>query len=359
MRCRFLHNHTMTAVAQKKYVYIYDNQGIELHCLRNHVEVNRLDFLPYHFLLVSIGKLGYLNYQDVSTGDIVCSYKTKRGDTNVLTHNPRNAVVHVGHKQGVVTLWTPNLASPAVEMFCHSGPVRAMAVSPDGHTMATSGSEGRVRLWDLRTYRCVTEFPTLAPAKSIDFSQRGLMALGIDNRVEIFKGDDYYMRHELSAGMINQVKFCPYADVCAIGHSGGFSSIVSPGAGEANFDAFEANPFETLAMRRETEVKQLLDKLQPDMITLDHAAVGSVRPKPTAAAPTAPDSADEGEEDVAATGSIKLKHKARGRSKSSKQWAARKLAQQQAKGTQDRPQVANKSADPDIQHFAHVLDRFK
>ena len=52
--CRFLHNEMMFAVAQKRYLYIYDHTGMELHCLKKHVHVNCLTFLPYHFLLVSI-----------------------------------------------------------------------------------------------------------------------------------------------------------------------------------------------------------------------------------------------------------------------------------------------------------------
>ena len=43
----------MFAVAQKRYLYLYDHSGMELHCLKQHTHVNALTFLPFHFLLVS------------------------------------------------------------------------------------------------------------------------------------------------------------------------------------------------------------------------------------------------------------------------------------------------------------------
>lgn len=276
----WLHNETLLAVAQKKYVYIYDNTGLEVHRLKNHIEVNKLEFLPYHYLLASVGNAGYLKYQDTSTGQLVAEHRTKLGACNVMAQNPNNGIMHLGHANGTVTLWSPTMTTPLVKMLVHRGPVQALAVDRGGNYMATSGLDGQLKIWDVRTYKVVQEYYTPTPASSLSISQMGLLAVGWGPHVSVWKDafktkqKSPYMTHLQPSSAIHDVNFVPFDDVLGFGHGKGISSIVVPGSGEPNFDSLEANVFQTKKQRQEMEVHSLLDKLQPSMITLDPTVVG-------------------------------------------------------------------------------------
>jgi U3 small nucleolar RNA-associated protein 7 len=85
-----------------------------------------------------------------------------------------------------------------------------------------------------------------------------------------------YMVHCFEGSSIEKIEFCPYEDILGVGHSEGFCSLLVPGVGEPNFDSLEANPYESKKQRRETEVHSLLEKIQPDMISLDPMALASM-----------------------------------------------------------------------------------
>jgi U3 small nucleolar RNA-associated protein 7 len=84
-----------------------------------------------------------------------------------------------------------------------------------------------------------------------------------------------YMKHKAKSH-IRSLQFLPFEDVCALGLDTGYSQIVVPGSGEANFDAFEANPFATSKTTQEQLVHGLLEKLSPDSISLRVNTIGSI-----------------------------------------------------------------------------------
>ncbi|XP_042014147.1 probable U3 small nucleolar RNA-associated protein 7 [Salvia splendens] len=320
----FLHNQKLFAAAQKKYVYMYSDNGTEMHCLKEHGAVTKLQFLNKHFLLTSINKLGQLHYQDITTGEMIGNYRTGLGRTDTMEVNPYNNVIGVGHSGGTVSMWKPTSAAPLVKMLCHQGPVTAMAFHSNGHLMATAGMERKIKLWDLRKFEVLQTLP--GTTKSMQFSQKGLLAAATGGSfVQVF-GDlsgsqEYsrYMGHSIAKGyQIRKVQFRPYEDVLAIGHSQGWSSILIPGSGEPNFDTWVANPFETRKQRNEKEVRSLLDKLPPETIMLDPSKIGSVKPATKKEGPTKQDIEAQKEAAIEDAKKTKLKKKTKGRSKPSK-----------------------------------------
>lgn len=278
---KWLHVETLFAVAQKKWVHVYDNKGTEIHCLKRMHNVNTLEFLPYHFLLASGSNDGWLKYLDISIGEMVAEYRTVDDKITLMKQNPSNAVMCIGSAKGVVSMWSPSVKEPLARILCHPAPISSLAFNPSGDKLATTGIDRKIKLWDTRMFKQpLTEYKTNTPVNQIALSQKNVMAVAMGNICEIFRNSETgnvnsinsYLRN-VEDGAITSVEFVPYEDVLGIGSSKGFSSILVPGCGEANFDALEQNPFRTKTQRREHEVKALLEKIPSDLITLDASQI--------------------------------------------------------------------------------------
>ncbi|KAK0386931.1 hypothetical protein NLU13_5244 [Sarocladium strictum] len=285
---KWLHNNQFFAVAQKKHVYIYDRQGVEIHNLRKHRDVTHMEFLPYHFLLSTIGATGVIKYQDVSTGQLVSEVPTHLGQPVSFAQNPYNAILHAGHQNGTVTLWSPNTGTPLVKLLAHNGPVRSLAIDREGRYMVSTGQDRKMAVWDIRMFKPVHNYMTRQPASSVAISDTGLTAVSTNTYTTVYRGlfdknaavqqrvSQPYMRWGGEGRRMERVKWCPFEDILGVGHDAGFSSLIIPGAGEANYDALEVNPLETAKQRQESEVRGLLNKLSPEMIALDPNFIGQL-----------------------------------------------------------------------------------
>lgn len=198
----------------------------------------------------------------------------------------------MGHQNGQVTLWSPNSSTPLAKLLPNKGPVRALAVDRSGHYMVSAGQDCQMNVWDIRMYKEVHRYFTRAPASSLAISDRNLTAVGFGTTVNIWhnlfdravarqdaeqtKVQSPYLSWGGQGQAVSRVAWCPFEDLLGVSHADGFTSVLVPGAGEPNFDALEVNPYETVKQRRENEVKSLLNKLQPDMISLNPDFIGNL-----------------------------------------------------------------------------------
>jgi U3 small nucleolar RNA-associated protein 7 len=84
-----------------------------------------------------------------------------------------------------------------------------------------------------------------------------------------------------------------------------------------NYNDMEVNPNASKKQRQDAEVKSLLTKLQPDMISLNPDFVGSIMPSSQA---TSVQTHRLEAKANSATGKVELKHKKRGKSSSMKRY---------------------------------------
>ena len=270
---KWLHNENFLAVAQKKFTYIYDHHGVELHRLKKHTDVLFLDFLPYHFLLTSASTGSMLRYHDVSTGSLVSEKCTKSGVITAMSGSLNSGIMHIGHSNGSVTLWSPLSSEPLAKLFCHKGPITALAVDNAGSKMATAALDGQIKLWDIRNFSRELSLYTTSSVSFLNFSQTGQLCSSQGNKISIWNSPTKSNRapdvtHKLSKCTVYRAKFCPFEDYIISGLDSGVRSFPASGSCIENYDSFEFNPYSTAKQRQEMEVKSLLNKLPPDTISL-------------------------------------------------------------------------------------------
>ncbi|CRH02982.1 nucleolar rRNA processing protein, putative [Plasmodium relictum] len=281
IRCNtILHNHKLFAVGQKKYIYIYDNTGLEINCIKDILYTYKMEFLPYHFLLVSIGEFGELVYQDISVGNIVTRKKTKKGSCSIMKQNKNDAIIYLGHKNGHVTLWSPNVDKSVCDIFCHYTPISSIGVSDN--YLITASVDCTYKLWDMRKLQFIKSYRAHNIINNIEISDTSIVGFSMNSHFRTYKNfftsPEIYLTHNMFGDKINSLSFQPFEDICCAGLKYSIKTLLVPGAGIANIDTFVNNPYETKKQVRENEIRLLLDKLPPDTIKFQKNEIGKLNP---------------------------------------------------------------------------------
>ncbi|CDU17079.1 U3 small nucleolar RNA-associated protein 7, putative [Plasmodium yoelii] len=281
VRCNTtFHNHKLFAIGQKKYIYIYDNTGIEVNCIKDILYPCQLEFLPYHFLLASIGDLGELVYQDISVGNIITRKKTKRGPCSIMKQNKQNAIIYLGHRNGHVTLWSPNMDKSLCDIFAHKTPISSIGVFDN--YLITASIDCTYKLWDIRKLEYIKSFKSHNIINNIDISDTSMVAFSMNSHFRTYKNfftkPELYLTHNTGGDKINSIAFQPFEDICCAGLKYSIKSFIVPGSGLANIDTFVNNPYETKKQIKENEIRQLLDKLPPETIQFKPNEIGKMNP---------------------------------------------------------------------------------
>lgn len=272
----FLHSDKYFALAQSKSVYIYDKDGVELHVLREHKNVKKIQFLQDHFLLCTLSERGMLRYQDTTIGKMVSEIKTKeRG--NVLAQDKTNGVVYVAGSNGHISLWAPRSPEYLAKILCHRVGVQHMKVSDSGAYLYTSsGSE--LHKWDIRNMFAPLEKKNFSGnIYAFDVSQTGVLAVTQRKEVSVYnsKGKEI-LKHYLGRDRPHSLAFTPYEDTLTIGTDTGAETIVVPGSGADKYMPGE-NPYVSKERRQNIEIKRILEKIPADMISLENEVATEIR----------------------------------------------------------------------------------
>lgn len=184
------------------------------------------------------------------------------------------------------------MSTPHVKLLAHMGPVQSISVDPSssscGRYMSTSGADGSVKIWDCRNWgQTVREWNERGHGqREVDWSMKGMLAVSNKGYVNVYRDchspsvegkaspPRLYQKLNLPSRTPRGMRFVPFEDILGVGHDAGFSSLLVPGSGLAQFDSNEADVYESKTRRREREVRGVLEKIKPDLITMDADFLG-------------------------------------------------------------------------------------
>lgn len=202
------HEHALTRISAEAFA-VAQGTAVEIRSWEKPNRVTRtlqgakatvvsLAVSPDGQLLAAGDKDGHLTVWDIASGQVLFHKYAHRFVVWSVAFSPDGTLLGSGAFDGTVRLWDtaswvevglliePRLVDDKNKDRAHMGWVRCVTFSPDSRTIATSGCDGYVRIWDADTLRLKRD-PIQAGINvyHVSFSPDGRYLAGVTNPGEI------------------------------------------------------------------------------------------------------------------------------------------------------------------------------
>ena len=171
---------------------------------------------------------------------------TTGGPVRALALSPDGKLVAGAGDDPAIQLWGTAVGKPEAKLTAHTDWVLALDFSPDGKTLASGGYDGTVRIWDVTQRKKLHEFaarPAPAPAAppngvtALAFNPDGkfLAVGGTDTQVHLFNPADGKLIRSLAGhtSTVTGLAFHPSGSVVASASKDGTVRLWNPVNGQA------------------------------------------------------------------------------------------------------------------------------
>lgn len=258
----YLHNEEYIAVAHKN-LFIYNNNGQELHCVRKIQNINHMEFLPNHFLLGNItyfrGK-NKLEYLDTSIGEIIASLELVN---NPITTCNFDGIICLGNHDGTIDLRAPKQNNPLMKVKAHKN---IKEIKTTYNKLFVSTQDPLLKVFDLRNY-----FKPLYTIKDVFVNKMAIsgtekLAINSYKNIQIIFENKLVQKIPLNS-MVESLCYHPFEDILTVSTKFSYENFIIPNSCNHGYNADVISPYMTRKEKRELEVKKLLEKIPPDLIS--------------------------------------------------------------------------------------------
>ena len=178
-------------------------------------------------LLVSGGEDSEIHVWDWQSGQYQAALLQHRASVTSLKIAPDGKTLISGASDGIKVWDLSTLPySPLYTLTELGNSTNKVAISPNGHLLASGNDDGRVQFWDLRSGTFISEFvPHQEPISGIAFSQEGnvLITASHDRTVKLWDLESGQLLQELTghSGEIRTIALHPYRNILATGGKDG------------------------------------------------------------------------------------------------------------------------------------------